>query len=100
ERWLGGEPIVARPAGNVERAVKWMRRRPAAAALLAVLLLSSVVSALMYRHAEIRRRIAVRESNEQSRMTFELSYKNARTAEKRGESEKVIQALEPLLNRP
>jgi tetratricopeptide (TPR) repeat protein len=36
ERWSRGEPIVARPIGPVERAVKWARRRPTAAALLAV----------------------------------------------------------------
>jgi WD40 repeat protein len=36
ERWLTGEPIKARPAGQVERLVKWVRRRPAAAALLAL----------------------------------------------------------------
>ncbi len=35
-RFLGGEPVVARPAGSVERAVKWARRRPALAALLGV----------------------------------------------------------------
>jgi WD40 repeat protein/tRNA A-37 threonylcarbamoyl transferase component Bud32 len=35
-RWLKGEPIQARPMGRVERAVRWVRRRPAAAALLAV----------------------------------------------------------------
>ncbi len=34
-RFLDGKPILARPAGVPERAVKWMRRRPAAAALLA-----------------------------------------------------------------
>jgi serine/threonine-protein kinase len=36
ERYTNGEPIQARPAGRVERALKWARRRPAAAALLAV----------------------------------------------------------------
>ncbi len=35
-RFLAGEPIRARPAGLVERAVKWTRRRPTTAALLGV----------------------------------------------------------------
>jgi hypothetical protein len=32
-RFLAGEPIVARPITRIERAVKWVRRRPAIAAL-------------------------------------------------------------------
>ncbi|MBI3412222.1 MAG: serine/threonine protein kinase [Planctomycetes bacterium] len=40
-RYLSGEPIHARPAGMVERSVKWVRRRPALAVIysLAVVLL-------------------------------------------------------------
>src|SRR5262249_3054856 len=38
-RWRAGEPITARPAGRVERLVKWVRRRPAVAALYAVTIL-------------------------------------------------------------
>ncbi len=34
ERWLRFEPISARPAGTVERTIKWTRRRPAAAAAI------------------------------------------------------------------
>src|SRR5262249_23775392 len=36
DRFLASQPIVARPAGRLERTLKWCRRRPAAAALLAV----------------------------------------------------------------
>jgi WD40 repeat protein len=35
-RWLAGEPVQARPARAWERALAWVRRRPARAALLAV----------------------------------------------------------------
>lgn len=34
-RWLEGEPILARPIGSAERIVKWAKRRPAIAALAA-----------------------------------------------------------------
>ncbi len=36
DRWLQGEPIRARPTGPIERARKWIRRRPALAAMVAV----------------------------------------------------------------
>ena len=35
-RYQAGEPILARPAGTLERTAKWVRRRPLAAALVAV----------------------------------------------------------------
>ncbi len=37
QRWLDGEPILARPASAWERGVKWVRRHPQTAAFLAAL---------------------------------------------------------------
>jgi WD40 repeat protein len=42
-RFQAGEPIQARPAGALERAVKWARRRPAVAALSAAVVLVTVL---------------------------------------------------------
>lgn len=36
DRWCSGEPILARRAGPLERAVKWTRRNPAGAGLVAL----------------------------------------------------------------
>jgi hypothetical protein len=45
--FLNNEPIAARPAGRVERAVKWARRRPAAAMLLGVSVLAVLALVLL-----------------------------------------------------
>jgi WD40 repeat protein len=41
QRFLGGEPTQARPAGTVERVVRWAKRKPTAAALIGVCVLGA-----------------------------------------------------------
>jgi eukaryotic-like serine/threonine-protein kinase len=55
ERWLAGEPILARPASWSEKTVKWIKRHPGwAAALLAISATAIISTALSLRlaHAE------------------------------------------------
>jgi WD40 repeat protein/tRNA A-37 threonylcarbamoyl transferase component Bud32 len=47
QRFQAGEPITGRPAGRLERALKWARRRPTAAALVAVSLVALACAALL-----------------------------------------------------
>jgi WD40 repeat protein len=46
ERWLAGEPLLARRSSGWERAVKWARRRPAVAALIATVAAFLAVAAV------------------------------------------------------
>jgi len=43
QRFLRGEPSWARPAGSVERTVKWVKRRPALATVVAVMIVATTV---------------------------------------------------------
>jgi serine/threonine-protein kinase len=45
-RWLDGEPILARPAGLVERAWRWVRRHPATVTMLAAVALVAAAGAV------------------------------------------------------
>ncbi|HLW68539.1 MAG TPA: protein kinase [Gemmataceae bacterium] len=46
-RWQNGESILARPAGTIERTVKWAKRRPAVAGLLGAVGLMILVSLVL-----------------------------------------------------
>jgi formylglycine-generating enzyme required for sulfatase activity/predicted Ser/Thr protein kinase len=60
-RFVAGEAILASPAGHLERAVKWVRRRPAIAALLATV---AVVTAAGVVGFSVEYRQAIRRLNE------------------------------------
>jgi serine/threonine protein kinase len=61
-RWLGGQPIAARPVSCVERAWRWCRRRPAIASLIstlaAVLLIGFLGLLAFVRHLQTERKLA------------------------------------------
>jgi WD40 repeat protein len=84
ERWLADEPIRARPAGPVELAVKWARRRPASAALCAFLAASLLLGlgtlVWGWQAAESAKRDqearAAREAEEARRLAVRLYFKN------------------------
>jgi WD40 repeat protein len=64
DRWLRGEPILARPVSALERGAKWVRRRPAIAAMsltIGVLAVGGLAGILIQaRRAERARAIALR----------------------------------------
>jgi WD40 repeat protein len=64
ERWLRGEPILARPLPALARAWKWAKRRPAAAALAGTALLAAVAvvaffSVLLFYHYRLQHALQV-----------------------------------------
>jgi tetratricopeptide (TPR) repeat protein len=56
-RWQKGEPILARPAGYLERLAKWIRRRPTTAALIGVasLALAAVIIVIVAYSARLKK---------------------------------------------
>src|SRR5207253_2953295 len=87
QRFLAGEPILARPVGPFERAWRWCRRNPAVAAISAVCLLLLVGSLIgmtaLYLNAEAHRAHA-----ESARGTAETARGQAETARRLAEGER------------
>jgi serine/threonine-protein kinase len=103
ERFSRHEPILARPAGRLERCLRWVRRRPAAAGLLAVAVLvmagAAVGASLLYQqrtaaHArQTRTDQKVREVVERASGTLEEGWQAAdlgRLTEARAEGTQAV----------
>ncbi len=73
-RWLAGEPILARPATLLERAHKWIRRNPRLAAALGLAMVSALlgVSGITWQW-----RRAERQSVERQRLNARLEIQRA-----------------------
>jgi Tol biopolymer transport system component len=84
-RFRAGEPIRAKAVGPVERARKWVRRRPAAAALLAVVVLGTLAGfALVWwrLHAEGQLRLAAETARTQEIEAGRREQRQRREAER------------------
>jgi WD40 repeat protein len=94
DHWLAGEPITARPASVLERAVKWARRRPAVTALLAVSALSLVglivFLAVLWQNAEERAE-TVRSLSDAKKQLEEVNAKATAAAQRAAEQQKLAE---------
>jgi serine/threonine protein kinase len=84
DRFLNGQSIRARPVGNVERGLKWARRRPAVAGLLAAIVVlgtaTLITTTVLWQRAAASRDAEARARADEQARSAELLIANARYA--------------------
>ena len=77
ERWLRGEPIVARPASLIERTLKWVRRRPQLAAFVALAAIAPlaiiIILAVSNFHIRAARQVIAAKAEESRQRVIQLN---------------------------
>jgi tetratricopeptide (TPR) repeat protein len=101
-RFREGKPILARPVGTAERALKWARRRPVVTALLAAVAVLAAAGAgsfvWAYRQALDQRDRAVRAEGERQAELARFLAGSARLAARRGDWQGALRDYEAALD--
>jgi formylglycine-generating enzyme required for sulfatase activity len=95
KRWQTGEPVQARPAGRLERAAKWAKRRPALAALVGVTVLALVSLTVLSGNLVVARSDAENKRKEAEKQT---GIAQGKEQEARQEADKATKARDFLVS--
>ncbi len=92
ERYVRGEPILARPVGNLERTAKWVRRNPVVSAMMTAILLLLVggSAGIIVKYQEAKEQEALAKKNEQTALEQEQEAKKQAGIAKEAVGEKDI----------
>lgn len=83
-RYLNGEPILARPAGRIERAWKWTRRHPAKATSVATSLILLLVTGMLIAGLQYSDRLAASlDETKRGKLVVELREEQTAAAARR-----------------